>query len=129
MDDELEQIPVSTIETVDDQLITRSMQKLSVWQNLMDSILILWQDLVAKTAAYPLEEHEMSVAKAAVESSKAALTNARTLVEGEDLRRQLCSLDVTVEIRNFTWLRQKILWYNLKIPAPAINDILSTSRR
>ena len=35
----------------------------------------------------------------------------------------------TVEIRNFTWLRQKILWYNLKIPAPAINDILSTSRR
>ena len=34
-----------------------------------------------------------------------------------------------VEIRNFTWIRQKILWYNLKIPAPAINDTLSTSRR
>ena len=103
LDDELEQIPASTIETVDDQLITRSMQKLAGWQNLMDSILILWQDLMVKTAAYPLEEHEMSVAKAAVESSRAALTNARTLVEGEDLRRQLYSLDVTSRAEQVKW--------------------------
>ena len=34
----------------------------------------------------------------------------------------------TVEIRNFTELRQKILWYNSRIPAPAINDLLPTSR-
>ena len=35
----------------------------------------------------------------------------------------------TVEIRNFTQIRQKILWYNSRIPALAINDILPTSRR
>ena len=34
-----------------------------------------------------------------------------------------------VEIRNFTQLRQKILWYNSRIPALAINELLSTSRR
>ena len=34
-----------------------------------------------------------------------------------------------VEIRNFTKLRQKILWYNSGIPAPAINDLLPTSLR
>ena len=48
-------------------------------------------------------------------------TNTR-LAEARDKAK-----DRGVEIRNFTWLRQKILWYNLKIPAPAINDILSTS--
>ena len=35
----------------------------------------------------------------------------------------------TVEIRNFTQIRQKILWYNSRIPALAINELLSTSRR
>ena len=34
-----------------------------------------------------------------------------------------------VEIRNFTQIRQKILWYNSRIPALAINELLSTSRR
>ena len=34
-----------------------------------------------------------------------------------------------VEIRKFHLISTKNTWYNLKIPAPAINDILPTSRR
>ena len=34
-----------------------------------------------------------------------------------------------VEIRKFHLVSTKNTWYNLKIPAPAIKDIISTSRR
>ena len=103
LDDELEQISVTGLPTVDDQTVTRTMLKLSSWQSKLESIVSINKDFSEKTAVYPLPEEEHSELTSALESTKASFVNLKTTVEEEDIRRQLYSLDITTRVDQVKW--------------------------
>ena len=103
LQDELDQVSVSQLQDGDDQQITRVILKISGWKQQMNSITMLNQDLVTKTALFPLSANEQSELTATVERVKASLADITTTAEDEDLSRQLYSLDTGTRIEQIKW--------------------------
>ena len=103
LDDELEQISVTQLETGDEQQVTRTMQKLAGWKLQADAISSLYQEFLTKTALYPLPSGEQTQVCAAVQRTKSALSDIITAAEEEDLKRQLYSLDTSNRGEQVKW--------------------------
>ena len=95
LDDELDQIPVTSLKTGDEQQVIRTMQKLAGWKLNLDAIDTLYQEFLTRTALFPLSESEQTEVAAAVETTKSSLSDIITAAEEEDLRRQLYTLDTS----------------------------------
>ena len=103
LDEELEQIPITHLSAGDDQQITRTMLKLSSWQQTLENIVSVNRELSEKTAIYPLPEAEQAEVSSAIETTKALFTNVKSTAEEEDLTRQLYSLDVSNRVEQVKW--------------------------
>ena len=96
LDNELELFPADKLKTGDEQLVTRTMLKLAGWRNQMESISVLYQELLTKTAVHKLPEAQKAEVAASFEGTKATLDNVAITAEEEDLRRQLYSLETQI---------------------------------
>ena len=121
-DDELEVDLISTIKAYLSQIKAdrkkKTLKPLKYDKNLGKFVHRSTSDMQLTKVDIALDRHNYAVIN-------------KSIMDNEFLSENRFSRNIvsTVEIRNFTQLRQKILWYNSKIPAPAINDILPTSRR
>ena len=97
LDEDLEQIPVTMLKTGDEQQVVKVMHKLSDWKGQLESISLLHQQLLTKTALHPLPSEDQTLIDAAFERTKASLADIVTTVEEEDDRRQLYSLDTNIQ--------------------------------
>ena len=95
LDEDLEQISVTMLKTGDEQQVVKVMHKLSDWKGQLESISVLHQQLLTKTALHPLPSEDQTQIDAAFERTKASLADIVTTAEEEDDRRQLYSLDTT----------------------------------
>ena len=93
----LEQIPVTMLKTGDEQQVVKVMHKLSDWKGQLESISLLHQQLLTKTALHPLPSEDQTLIDAAFERTKASLADIVTTAEEEDDRRQLYSLDTNIQ--------------------------------
>ena len=103
LEEELDQIPVTELETGDEQQVIRTMQKLAGWKLQAESIGALYQEFLTRTALYPLPIGEQSKVAAAVARTKSALSAIVNAAEEEDLKRQLYSLDTSNRGEQVKW--------------------------
>ena len=103
LDKELNQISVTELASGDDQLVTRTVQKLAGWRLQVESVNSLYQELLTKTALHPLASGEQSTVDAAVLRTKSSLADIVTAAEEEDLTRQLYSLDTSNRGEQVKW--------------------------
>ena len=103
LEEELAQVSVTNIKEGDDQQVTRTILKLADWKNQMESITTLNQELLTKTALFPMASEDQLEMTATIERVKSALTDTITTAEEEDLTRQLYSLDITARGDQIKW--------------------------
>ena len=103
LDEDLEQIPVTMLKTGDEQQVVKVMHKLSDWKGQLESISLLHQQLLTKTALHPLPSEDQTLIDAAFERTKASLADIVTTAEEEDDRRQLYSLDTNIRGDQVKW--------------------------
>ena len=87
----------------DEQQVIRTMQKMSGWKLLAESISSLYQQFLTKMAEFPLPVSEQTKVKAAVEAATAALANIVTGAEEEDEIRQLYFIDTSNRGKQVKW--------------------------
>ena len=103
LDMELDQVSVGELTTCDDQLVTRTMLKLTGWKSSIQVISSLYQDFQTKTALHRLTEEEHNTTDAAVEKTKALLADITSVAEDQDHKRQLFSLDTSNRGEQVKW--------------------------
>ena len=103
LEDELVQITVSQLRTGEDQLVSRTMAKLSGWKSTLQSIRSLYQDFQTKTAVHKLSSDEHTTIYAAVERTKVTLSEIVSITEDQDQQRQLFSLDTSNRGEQVKW--------------------------
>ena len=96
LDEELDQIPSSLLQTGDDQQVTMTMLKLATWKTRMESIRSSYQEFQTATAVFKLSQPEQLATDAAVERTKDSLADNVSVPEDEDLKRHLFSLDTSL---------------------------------
>ena len=85
------------LKTGDEQQVVKVMHKLSDWKGQLESISLLHQQLLTKTALHPLPSEDQTLIDAAFERTKASLADIVTTAEEEDDRSQLYSLDTNIQ--------------------------------
>ena len=103
LEEELGETPVTTLQSGDDQLVTKVMLRLGSWRIKMDSIRQTYQDFQTKTAVHKLDSSDHSAVDAAVLRVKDSLTFLETTAEEEDDKRQLFSLDTSARNEQVKW--------------------------
>ena len=103
LDLELDQISVGELVTGEDQLVSRTMQKLSDWKSSLQSITNLYQDFRIRTAVHKLSDTEHTTVTASVERTKSLLSDIVSIAEDQDQKRQLFSLDTSSRGEQVKW--------------------------
>ena len=103
LDLELEQVSVGELATGEDHIVTWVMLKLTEWQDKLQSIDSLYQDLQVKTAVYRMADADHSAVSAAVEKTKSLLLDIKSIAEDQDIKRQLFSLDTSNRGEQIKW--------------------------
>ena len=101
-----EELDLTTSEQLlvgDDQLVTKTMQKLAGWKITMESIRATYQEFQATTAVHRLLQAEHLAVDAAVESTKDSLAAIIAVAESEDQKRELYSLDTSIRGEQVKW--------------------------
>ena len=103
LDLELDQVSVGELVSGEDQLISRTMQKLSGWKSSLQGIDNLYQDFLIKTAVHRLQESDHTAVSAAVEKTKSLLADIASIAEDQDQKRHLFSLDTSNRGEQIKW--------------------------
>ena len=100
---ELYQISVGDLVTGDDQLVSRTMLKLSGWKSSMLAISSSYQEFLTKTAVHKLSDAEHTAVTSAVDRTKTLLADIVAIAEDQDLKRHLFSLETSSRGEQVKW--------------------------
>ena len=103
LDEELEQTEISQLVVGEDQLVSRTMMKISEWRKALDRISDIYQDFQCKTAVYRLSSQEHTEVSAAFKRTKDSFISLVSVAEDQDQKRQLFSLDTSNKGEQVKW--------------------------